>query len=40
MVSDTRGTVVTVDLPVPTPSVPAAETARGGETEPIGADHG
>jgi hypothetical protein len=45
VVSDTRGTVVTVDLPVPTPPVPtppvpAADTAPGAETEPVGVGHG
>jgi signal transduction histidine kinase len=40
VVSDTRGTVVTVDLPVPTPPVPTAETAPGVAAEPLGAGHG
>jgi len=50
VVSDSHGTVVTVDLPVPTPAVPtppvptppvpAAETAPGVEAEPLGAGHG
>jgi signal transduction histidine kinase len=38
--SDPRGTVVTVNLPVATPSAPVVETAPVLETEPAGAGHG